>query len=123
MEEIKMNYQWKSLAERGQPAFGFVDVFKLTGRGTAVVIIKYLAQHTDPQQRIVLTVLLEGKRGQWTDGMIDGINEDVENRIRVLELVKFTKFNTLDHLEAYYFYIQSLEGLDYISHGDLGFID
>lgn len=122
MEEIKMNYQWKLIAERGQPATGFVDVFELIGRGHAIVIIKYLAQHSDPQQRIVLTVLLEGQRKQWTDGMITDIHEDVENRIRVLELTKFTQFNQLDYLEAYHFFIESIDGFEYLSHGDLAFM-
>ena len=122
MEQIKMNYHWELLVERGQPATGFVDVFKLIGRGNAIAIIKYLAQHSDPQQRIVLTLLLEGQRKDWTDGMIAGIHEDVENRIRVLELTKFTQFNNLDYLEAYHFYIHSIDGFEYMSHGDISFI-
>ena len=119
MEGIKTNYKWVAIAERGQPLFGFVDVFELTGRGHAIVIIKYLAQHSDNQQRVVLTVLLEGKKGDWSDAMLSDIIDDARNRIAVVEVAKFTKFNSLELLEVYYFYIKDLAGFDYVSHSDL----
>ncbi len=53
MEETDMNYTWKLIVERGQLALGYVDVFDLKGHGHAIVIIKYLAQHSSDEERVI----------------------------------------------------------------------
>ena len=119
---MRLNFEWKKIAERGQSSIGYVDVFQLIGTNRAIVIIHYLPQYEETQQRIMFTLILEGSKSNWTDGMIDGIFEDAEKRIFNVEFDKFNNLNTLEYMDTQIFTIKSIEDFEYLNHGDLKFI-
>lgn len=116
-----MNFQWKKIADRGQYAIGFIDIYELQGKQKAIAIIHYLPQHSDKQQRVVLTLILEGKKKDWTDGTISSIFEDAEFRIKNSEYFKFNNLNSLEYMDTQLFNVKSIEGFDYLNHGDFSF--
>jgi len=46
-------------------------------------------------KRVVFTLILEGKKRDWTEGSISNIFEDAENRIKNVEYFRFNNSNTL----------------------------
>ncbi|WP_341901275.1 hypothetical protein [Fluviicola taffensis] len=116
---MKLNYEWKRIAERGQSSIGYVDVFQLIGNHRAIVIIHYLPQYEDTQQRIMFTLILEGNKSNWTDGMINRIFEDAEKRIFNVEFDKFNNLNTLEYMDTQIFTIKCIDDFEYLNHGDL----
>jgi len=116
-----MNYEWKQIAERGQYELGFIDIYELVYEKKAIAIIHYLPQHTQVKQRVVFTLILEGKKGDWTNGIINNIFEDIENRIKNIEYFKFNNFNSLEYMDSQIFIIKQIQDFDYFSHGDFSF--
>jgi len=51
-----------------------------------------LPQHGKIKQRVVFTLILEGKKRDWPEGTISNIFEDAENRIKNVEYFKFNNF-------------------------------
>ncbi len=117
-----MNFEWKQIAERGEYAIGFVDVYELVGEKKAIAIIRYLPQHSETKQRVVFTLLLEGEKEGWTKGMISDIFEDAENRIKNAEYFKFNNFNSLDCMDRQIFTLRKIDDFDYLGHGDYNFL-
>jgi hypothetical protein len=113
-----MNFEWNKIAERGQSATGYVDVFELVGTNKAIAIIHYLPQYEQTKQRVMLTLILEGSKTIWTDGTLSRIFEDAEYRILNVECEKFNNFNSLDYMDTQMFTVKSIEDFDYLSHGD-----
>lgn len=118
-----MNYNWRKIAERGQYGIGFIDVYELVGFKKAIGIINYLPQFDQVKQRVVFTLILEGLKTDWTKGTINGIFEDVENRIKNVEYFKFNNYNSLEYMDTQIFTIKSIDDFDYMNHGDFSFID
>ncbi|HWD86793.1 MAG TPA: hypothetical protein VG367_01620 [Mucilaginibacter sp.] len=116
-----MNFEWKKLAGRGQYEIGFIDVYKLIYRKKAIAIIYYLPQHSDKQQRVILTLILEGEKLNWTDGDLNGIFEDAENTIKNAEYFKFNNFNSLEYMDTQLFTIKSIEDFQLLNYGDFSF--
>lgn len=117
-----MNFQWTKIAERGQYEIGFIDVFQLNKKQKAISIIHYLPQHTDKQQRVVFTLILEGDKKDWTDGTIDRIMHDAELQIKNSEYFKFNNLNSLEYMNTQIFTIKTIENFNYLNHGDFSFI-
>jgi len=119
-----MNYKWIKNTDRGQYENGFVEVYETSINNKKVIaIITYLPQYEDKtDQNIVLTVLLEGEKGDWTEGTIKNIFFDVEDRIKEVENFKFRSFNSLDFMMTQIFYTEKLNELKYFSSGDLSFL-
>lgn len=118
-----MNYKWKQIAERGEFGIGFIDIYELMMVRKAIAIIHYLPQFDQVKQRVVFTLILEGKKNDWTDGVINNIFEDVESRIKNVEYFKFNNYNSLDYMDTQIFTIKSIADFDYLNHGDFSFID
>lgn len=118
---MKINYQWRNVAERGQAATGYIDVYELINKPKAVAVIRYFPQFEDVQQRVLFTLILEGDRNYWTDGVISNIFEDAEARIFNAQHVKFNNFNKLDYMDYQTFIVKSIEDFDYLGHGDFTF--
>jgi hypothetical protein len=117
-----MNFEWEKIAEKGQYPIGFIDIYELMNKNRAIAIIHYLPQHESVKQRVVFTLILEGKKTNWTDGTISRIFEDVENRILNVEYFKFNNYNSLDYMDTQIFTIKSIDDFDYLNHGDFTFI-
>lgn len=119
---IDMNYKWEILNERGQYAIGFVDVIKsIINNKNANIIINYLPQFADKDQKILTTILLEGKKEDWTEGTVKKILYDCEERINRIANFKFRIFNNLEYMTVQIFYIKNIDYLKYGSHGDFSF--
>jgi hypothetical protein len=118
-----MNYEWKQIAERGQYGIGFIDIYELVNKQKAIAIIHYLPQHSETKQRIVFTLILEGKKRDWTEGTISNIFEDAETRIQNAEYFRFNNFNALEYMDTQIFNIKNIEDFDYFNHGDQAFIN
>lgn len=118
-----MNYNWIKITDRGQYENGFVEVYETsTNNKKVIVIITYLPQYEDKKdQNIVLTVLLEGKKENWTEGTIKNILFDVEDRIKEIENFKFRHFNSLDFMMTQIFYTEKLNELKYLNSGEHSF--
>ncbi len=116
-----MNYNWERKAERGQYETGFVDIYELVDEKKAIVIIYYLSQHEHTKQRVILTVILEGKKENWTKGDIRNIFEDIEYTITKIDHTKLNSIHTLEYLDTQIFTVKSIEDFDYLSHGDYNF--
>ena len=118
-----MNYKWKQMAERGQYEIGFIDIYELVYKQKAIAIIHYLPQHSQTKQRVVFTLILEGIKKDWTDGIISNIFEDVENRVKNVECFKFNNYNSIEYMDTQIFTIDKIENFDYFNHGDVSFIN
>jgi hypothetical protein len=112
---------WKKQNSRGQDALGYVDIYETDGTDKVISVIHYLPQHTHTQQRVVLTVVLEGERSKWTDGTIDGIFEFAENEVKANSLTKFKNQTVLPHLDTQLFTVKNIEEFEYFNHGDKSF--
>jgi hypothetical protein len=118
-----MNFEWNRIAERGQTATGYIDVYELMGRQKAIAVIHYMPQHEFKKQLVVLTLILEGTKSSWTDGTIDRIFQDAEFRIKNVWFEKFNNYNELKLMYTQLFTVKSIQDFDYLSHGDMSFID
>ena len=118
-----MNYEWKQIAERGQYEIGFIDIYELVYKQKAIAIIHYLPQHGITNQRVVFTLILEGIKRDWTEGTLSNIFEDVENRIKNIEVLKFNNFSSLEYMDTQIFTINRIEDFDYLNHGDFTFAE
>jgi hypothetical protein len=56
-------------------------------------------QHDQTKQRVVFTLILEGKKRDWAEGTISNIFKDAENRITNVGYFKFNNFNTLEYMD------------------------
>lgn len=119
---MKMNFEWNKIAERGQSAIGYVDVYELVNNNKAIAIIHYLPQYEQTKQRVMFTLILEGNKTNWTDGTISRIFEDAESRILNVEYFKFNNYNSLDYMDTQIFTVKSIDNFDYLNHGDYTFI-
>lgn len=117
-----MNFEWTKIAERGQYGNGFVDVYETNIIKKAVAIISYLPQFKDTDQKVVLTVLLEGKKNDWTDGKIKSIFQDVEERITNVQDFKFNVYNSLEYMTTQVFVFEKLDNIDFINMGEYTFM-
>lgn len=119
-----MNLTWNTIAERGQYETGFVDAFQTILKGKkAVAIITFLPQFEDKDQKVLFTLLLEGKRHEWTQGTINDILEDVENRIKNMENLRFRIFNSLEYMTIQIFNLNNIEDFECLNIGDYTFIE
>ncbi|MBB1194049.1 hypothetical protein DNC80_10280 [Flavobacterium sp. SOK18b] len=120
-----MNYTWNKITDRGQYENGFVEVYEASiNSKKAVVIITYLPQFEDKKdQNIVLTVLLDGEKESWTEGIIKNILFDVEESIKEMENFKFRHFNSLNFMMTQIFYTEKLSELKYLNSGDYSFLN
>lgn len=118
-----MNFEWKQIAERGDYPIGFLEIYQLIGDSKAIAIIHYLPQHSETQQRVLFTLVLEGEKTKWTDGALHNIFEDAESRIRNAEGFKFNNFNTLKYMDTQIFTIDNIENFTYLNHGDYSFLE
>ncbi len=118
---MELNFEWKRIAERGQASIGYIDVFELIGKNKAIAIIHYLPQYEHTNQRVMFTLILEGNKSNWTDGMISNIFEDAESRIQNVEFEKFNNWNKLDYMDTQIFTMKNIEDFDYLNHGDYTF--
>lgn len=118
-----MNYNWIKSTDEGQYENGFVEAYQTSINNKKVsAIITYLPQYKDKKdQNIVLTVLLEGEKKDWTEGTIKSIFFDVEDRIKQVENFKFRSFNSLDFMMTQIFYTEKLNELKYFTSGDQSF--
>ena len=119
---MKMNFEWKKIAERGESAIGYIDVYELVDKNKAIAIIHYLPQYEQTKQRVMFTLILEGDKTNWTDGTISNIFEDTESRILNVEHFKFNNYNSLDYMDTQMFTVKSIDNFDYLNHGDYTFI-
>jgi len=114
-----MNYTWETLFKKGQPAIGYVDAFKLESPIKAIVIINYLPQFEGTEKQVVhVTIFLEGKKGDWTKGQLSSIMQDAGDCVDNNEYFKYKILNSLDYLNTQTFYVEKLNNIDYLSHGD-----
>ncbi|WP_339706891.1 hypothetical protein [Algoriphagus aquimarinus] len=120
---MKINFEWNKIAERGQSAIGYVDVYELLNMNKAIAIIHYLPQYEQVQQRVMFTLIIEGDKINWTEGIISSIFEDAESRILNVEYFKFNNYNSLDFMDTQVFTVKNIDNFDYLSHGDYKFIN
>jgi hypothetical protein len=102
---------------------GFIDIYELVYKQKAIAIIHYLPQHGQTKQKVVFTLILEGKKRDWTEGTISNIFEDAENRIKNVEYFKFNNFNTLEYMDTQILTVNKIEDFDYFNDGDQTFIN
>lgn len=118
-----MNYTWTLIKEYGQYEFGFVDVYKtIIENKNAFVIINYLPQFEDKDQKVISTLLLEGEKNNWTEGQVKSILFDCQDRIESVSNFKFRIFNKLEYMTIQTFYIKEIQNLEFGSSGDFTFI-
>ncbi|HEY4326346.1 MAG TPA: hypothetical protein VGN20_20335 [Mucilaginibacter sp.] len=118
-----MNFEWTTIADKGNYDEGFVEVYAKNKSNRAIVIMSFLAQHADPTPRILLTILLEGKIDDWTKGTIGSIFHDAEDYIKNVMATKFRYIDSIDHVQRQMFTLKNIDEFDYVSHGDYTFID
>ncbi|GAA0193408.1 hypothetical protein GCM10009122_56340 [Fulvivirga kasyanovii] len=117
-----MNFDWKTITEQGQYEHGFVDIFLTTIEGRkAYVIINYLPQFNDKDQKVLTTLLLEGEKTFWTEGRVKWILHDCEDRVKDVSNFKFRVFNKLDYMTIQTLFIPKIEDLNLGTSGDFGF--
>lgn len=110
-----MIYNWKKITEKGQYREGFIDVYEAVITKKAVVIINYLPQLEDKSQKVVMTLLLEGKKTDWSKTTITNIHQDVEKRVKNMENFKFHIFNSLEYITTQIFILEHFEKVDFLS--------
>lgn len=110
-----MIYNWKKITEKGQYREGFIDVYEAVITKKAVVIINYLPQLEDKSQKVVMTLLLEGKKADWSKTTITNIHQDVEKRVKNMENFKFHIFNSLEYITSQIFILEQFEKVDFLS--------
>lgn len=119
-----MNYKWETVEDRGQYENGHVEIFRATINGLiAIAIINYLPQFEgkDEDQKLVTTLLLEGNKVEWTEGIVKSILYDCEDRIRNVSNFYFRIFNSLEYMTTQTFYFKDLKGFEFGKSGDLSF--
>lgn len=109
-----MIYNWTKIAEKGQYREGFIDVYEAKITKKAVVIINYLPQLEDKSQKVIMTLLLEGKKTDWPKTTITNIIKDVEKRVKNMENFKFHIFNSLEYITTQTFTIENLDKIDFL---------
>ncbi|MGB3345419.1 MAG: hypothetical protein WBA61_16030 [Aequorivita sp.] len=108
-----MNYNWNKTNNRGQSQIGFVDTYELNLQNNAILIIHYLPEINGKNQIVMVTVLLEGKKSDWSKGKINDILQDSG------DFVKNNGLNyNVDFLNTQLFYMESLNDFSYLNHGD-----
>lgn len=118
-----MNYIWIKNTDEGQYENGFVEVYETSlNEKKVIAIITFLPQFKDKHdQNIVLTVILEGVKENWTEGNIKDIFYDVEDRIKEVENFKFRVFSKLDFMMTQIFYTSKISDLNYLNSGEFSF--
>ena len=117
-----MNYNWEKITEYGQYENGFVDVFSTNIKNKkAYVILNYLPQFEDKDQKVLTTLLLEGENTLWSEGVIKSILFDCEDRIREIANFKFRVFNILEYMTVQTFFIKEIDNFKFGTNGDFSF--
>lgn len=117
-----MNFKWKQICERGQYETGFIDIYELPTANKAIAIINYLPQFEHKMQRVLFTLILEGYKKDWTEGLVNQIFEDAENCIKNSEFFKFNNLNKLEYMDTQIFSVKNIESFEYLKHGDYTFL-
>lgn len=108
-----MNYNWNKTNTRGQSHIGFVDTYELNLQNNAILIIHYLSQINGKNPIVMVTVLLEGEKSDWSKGKINDILQDSG------DLVKNNSLNyNVGFLNTQLFYLENLNDFSYLNHGD-----
>lgn len=110
-----MIYNWKKITEKGQYREGFIDVYEADITKKAVVIINYLPQLEDKSQKVIMTLLLEGQKSDWSKTTVSNIIQDVEKRVKNMENFKFHVFNSLEYITTQTFILKTLEKINFLS--------
>ena len=109
-----MIYNWKKITEQGQYRQGFIDVYEAEITKKAVVIINYLPQLEDKSQKVIMTLLLEGQKSDWSKATISNIIQDVEKQVKNMENFKFHVFNSLEYITIQTLILKNLEKIDFL---------
>lgn len=115
LNTLIMIYNWKKITEKGQYREGFIDVYEADITKKAVVIINYLPQLEDKSQKVIMTLLLEGQKSDWSKTTVSNIIQDVEKRVKNIENFKFHVFNSLEYITTQTFILKTLEKIDFLS--------
>ncbi|TXD80892.1 hypothetical protein ESY86_19790 [Subsaximicrobium wynnwilliamsii] len=108
-----MNYKWNKTNNRGQSQTGFVDIYQSNLQKNAILIVNYLPQINGKNQIVMVTILLEGEKTDWSEGKINDILQDSG------DYVKNNEHNySVDFLNTQLFYLESLNDFSYLNHGD-----
>ena len=118
-----MNFDWITIAEKGNYDEGFVDIYAKDTLDRAIVVLSFLAQHSDPKPRVLITVLLEGEIRDWTKGNISNIFQDAEDYIKNVMNTKFRYIRNIDNVQHQILTIKNIDEFEYVRHGDYNFID
>jgi hypothetical protein len=117
-----MNYKWITKEESGQYEIGFVDVYMLEYNKNAISIIHYIPQFKVMESQVVdVTLILEGKKNDWTDGEIKGILTDMSDYVVRNEKERFKFLNNLNYINTQMFYMSKITEFELLNHGDYFF--
>jgi hypothetical protein len=118
-----MNYNWNKKIDQGQYENGFVEAYEtIVNNNKALAIITYLPQYEDKEDKnIVLTLILEGEKENWTEGTVKNIFFDVEDRVKEVESFKFRVFSSLDFMMTQIFFTEKIHDFKYLNSGEFTF--
>jgi len=114
--------KFKLKTSQGQLEIGFIDMYELEYSKKAICVVNYLPQFKEIKtQSIHVTLLLEGRKGDWSDGEIKEMLNDMGEYIKINESAKFKSGEKLDYFNTQMFYISKLTDVELLSHGDFSY--
>jgi len=123
-----MDYEWKKIEEHGQPAIGFIEIYKtdINDQAKVLAIINYFPQlpFSDYEQQATVTFYYEGTEETITKGLFNSINNDLCEIILNNEKKMYPQETDkkIDQTLIQFYIVDKLPKLNYYSHGDFGII-
>lgn len=111
----------KLMKSHGQHAIGFVDIFELDNYKKATCIVNYLPMFNELYRHVHVTILIEGKSGDWTDCEVKELLNDICDYVKEKENDKFKYGNKLSYINTQMFYIDKIKNFELLNHGDFAF--
>ena len=124
-----MDYIWSKIEEHGQPAIGFIEIYKsdTDGKANILAIINYFPQlpFSDYEKHATITLYYEGTKNSITDGFFHWILDDLSEIIRNNEDKNFSQKTEkrIEHSQIQFYIVDKLPDLTYYTHGDYAIID
>jgi len=119
-----MNFSWNKIEEYGQPASGFLEMYKSdTGnRGKILAIINSFPQlpFSNYEKHVTITIFFDGIKALITDGFFHWVLDDLSDIIKGNEPHFFQEKTDkkLEHSQVQFYFVSKLPDLEYFTHGD-----
>jgi hypothetical protein len=119
-----MDYKWEKIEDHGQPAIGFIEIYKsdLDNKANALAVINYFPQLPSRgyEQEATITLYYDGTKDSISDGFFHWIFNDLSEIIANNEEKMFQEKTgkKIKHSQIQFFIVDKLPNLIYYSHGD-----